>query len=99
MSVAAKNPVASVVLALAALGVFSSGVARDPADRAVEEVKAATLAFYAALDRDDADAADRYLLPGGDSFPRSGAELDPRRPPRKNRSNIYASCLSGCTRV
>jgi ketosteroid isomerase-like protein len=34
-------------------------------------------AFYGALNRADPEAADMFLLPGGDSFPRSGKALDP----------------------
>ena len=43
----------------------------------VAEVTDATRAFYRALNRADPVAADRFLLPGGDSFPRSGARLLP----------------------
>lgn len=44
---------------------------------AASEVREATLAFYRALNAADPEAADQFLLPGGDSFPRSGALLLP----------------------
>lgn len=46
-------------------------------DGQVAEVESATESFYQALNAADAVAADRFLLPGGDSFPRSGRELEP----------------------
>jgi ketosteroid isomerase-like protein len=66
-------------------------------DRVTAEVKAATEAFYAALNRADAAAADKFLLPGGDSFPRSGAKLDPEATTAeeslKNLRALFASGL------
>jgi ketosteroid isomerase-like protein len=55
-----------------------SDAARDAP--VVDQVREATLAFYRALNNADAAAADRFLLPGGDSFPRSGAKLLPEAP-------------------
>jgi ketosteroid isomerase-like protein len=45
-----------------------------------DEVETATRAFYQALNAADPAAADKFLLPGGDSFPRSGKPLDPEPP-------------------
>lgn len=55
----------------------TAACAGTASERVVVEVKSATESFYAALNHADAKAADRFLLPGGDSFPRSGARLDP----------------------
>jgi ketosteroid isomerase-like protein len=69
------------VIPLALLGALSLNAVAvehaDPGDRGVDEVTAAMHSFYAALNRADPVAADRFLLPGGDSFPRSGKKLDP----------------------
>lgn len=54
--------------------------ADDHQARASENVAQATRAFYAALNNGDAVAADQYLLPGGDSFPRTGKELSTEPP-------------------
>jgi ketosteroid isomerase-like protein len=65
-------------------------------DRALEEVSAAMQAFYAALNRADPVAADRFLLPGGDSFPRSGKKLDPEADSaEQSLRNLQASFAAG----
>src|ERR1043166_2961472 len=68
-------------LSLAAWSVFRVCSAADQTSgSAVAQVTAATQHFYAALNAADAVAADTFLLPGGDSFPRSGRKLDPEAP-------------------
>ena len=71
------TPVAVTLLTLGLSAPVRTGAADAAAGNVISEVKAATEAFYAALNRADAAAADRFLLPGGDSFPRSGGKLDP----------------------
>jgi ketosteroid isomerase-like protein len=61
-----------------------------------EEVASALQGFYQALNDADADAAARYLLPGGSSFPRSGAPLDPEAPTaEQSLKNLRASFAAG----
>lgn len=68
----------------------------NAAANSIAGVTAATLAFYAALNHGDADSADQYLLPGGDSFPRSGKALDPEASTQEESlRNLRRSFTSG----
>ena len=82
-----------LALALVALGLPALCGA---ADQTVAEVTAATQHFYAALNAANPVAADAFLLPGGDSFPRSGAKLDPEAPTvQESLRNLKALFESG----
>jgi ketosteroid isomerase-like protein len=85
---------AFIAVGLSILGLCEAVKAGAPGtadDRVIAEVKAATEAFYEALNRADAATAARYLLPGGDSFPRSGRKLDPEATTaEQSRQNLQA---------
>jgi len=60
------------------------------------EVTTALREFYRALNRADGGAAAAYLLPKGDSFPRSGGPLDPEADtPEQSAKNLRASFAAG----
>jgi ketosteroid isomerase-like protein len=65
---------------LAGNGATLGSAAKQTSSSVVAQVTAATWHFYAALNAADPGAADAFLLPGGDSFPRSGSKLDPEAP-------------------
>lgn len=83
------------VAVLAAAGGAPSP-ARSTSGDVAEQVEAATRTFYEALNRADPVEAARFLLPGGNSFPRSGAELDPEAPSaEESLRNLQRGFASG----